>query len=156
MKYKKQITTSVLALSLLMVSSSVFAATNVVPQGAIVNHVETKAKETKETTRAKTKNSVTGIVSVVSADGTSFTVTVKNRKTSTTTSFDVQTTAATKITKDGKLTTMADVALNTKVIVSGKVDSTTNTISATKVRLVTKKVVMSPLKVNKIAATKTN
>ncbi|MCX6755454.1 MAG: hypothetical protein NT068_02860 [Candidatus Nomurabacteria bacterium] len=151
MKYKKQITTSVLALSLLMVSSSAFAATNVVPQGATVNHVETKAKET---THAKTK--VTGVVSVVSADGASFTVTVKNRKTNTTTSFDVQTTAATKFTKDGKLATMADVALNTKVIVSGKVDSTANTISANKVRLVTKKVAMNPSKESKIDKTKTN
>ena len=145
MKYKKQITTSVLALSLLMVGSSAFASMPTA-QDTKINQVVTKKVDAVK----HIKNKITGTVSAVSADGTSFTVTVKNRKTNTTTSFDVQTTATTKFTKDGKLATMANVTLNTKVIVSGKIDIATNTISATKVRLVTKKISANTLMQNKV------
>jgi hypothetical protein len=85
---------------------------------------------------------VMGKVSAV--DGSSFTVQTNGRmrgpqSTSTTaTVFTVNTTATTVFTKDGAIATLADVVSGAEVSVSGTINATAKTVSATSVNVMTK------------------
>ncbi len=138
MKYKKQIATGALALSLLVSGSSVFAAS---PQDlGIKNSQPTYQrqngtnKNTNNPLKAKKKKTVVGTITAIS--GTSFTMEIKNKKTKVVTSEDVITDSTTVIRKNGTKVAMADLAVGQKVIVAGKLDKTTNTIMAKTVKIV--------------------
>jgi len=132
MKYKKQIATSALALSLLIGGSSVFAAT---PQDlGIKNTHLVYQKQNKDTKRVKTRRkNVVGIISAINSTG--FIVEVKNAKTNKTSSVDVKTDIATSYRKNGVKASAIDLAVGQKVVVVGSLDKTTNIITAVKVTI---------------------
>ncbi|MEI6581077.1 MAG: hypothetical protein WCO07_02815 [bacterium] len=136
MKYKKQIATGALALSLLVGGSSVFAAT---PQDlGIKNSQPTYQKQNKNIKNVKIKKSNNTVGTIASINNTGFIIDVKNIKLKTTSSIDVKTDTSTTYTKDGIKATASDLAIGQKVIVIGSFDKTTNTITAKKVKIVTK------------------
>lgn len=138
MKYKKQIATGALALSLMVGGSSIFAAT---PQDLGIKRVQqTYQKQNKNnksaTVLTKANSNIIGTVSAI--NGTGFTVDVKNIKTKTTLSTDVKTDAGTVYTKNGMKATASDLAVGQKVIVVGTLDKTTNIVTAKQVKIVIK------------------
>ena len=137
MKYKKQIATSALALSLLVIGSSVYAAT---PQDVGVKVVQSsQQKQNKVVKEVKNKKSnIVGTVSNISSTG--FTVDVKNIKTKIVTPFDVKTDATTVYKKNGIVSSASDLAVGQKVTVVGFLDKTTNIIDAKQVRIIVIKV----------------
>lgn len=142
MKYKKQIATGALALSLLVGGTSVFAAT---PQDLGVKSVQkTYQKESKTKTATTKKSTEVGTVSALT--GTGFTLDVKNLKTKVTTSVDVKTDASTVYKKDGASAVATDLVSGQKVIVTGTLDKTTNTLTAKTVKIVTKAEVAKKVK----------
>ena len=131
MKYKKQIATGALAISLLVGGSSVFAAT---PQDLGIKNTQQvyqKANKTSKKTLGKSKT--VGIVGSIS--GLGFTLEVKNLKNKTTSSIDVNTNTGTTYSKNGITATATDLALGQKVIVVGTLDKTTNIITAKTVKI---------------------
>jgi hypothetical protein len=150
MKYKKQIATGALALSLLVGGSSVFASS---PQDLGIKKVQQtyqkQSKHSKEI-RIKKKNNTVGVVS--SINNTGFLIDVKNIKAKTTSSIEVKTDATTIYSKNGKVATAADLVSGQKVIVVGTLDKATNILTAQKVKIVTKVAVVH--KVKKVAKTK--
>jgi hypothetical protein len=139
MKYKKQIATSALALSLLLVGgSSVFAATlqdlGVKKAQPTYQKQEKKSKDIKVKNTAKSSN--TGTVLAINDSG--FTLDVKNIKTKTTSSIDVKTDSSTVYTKNGVSAAVSDLATGQKVIVSGTLDKTANTVLAKTVKIIVK------------------
>lgn len=147
MKYKKQIATGALAISLLVGGSSVFAAT---PQDlGIKNTHPTYQKQNKNPKIKKNigKSNIVGTVEAIS--GTGFTVNVKNMKNKTTSSIDVVTDSSTTYKKDGLNATIADLAVGQKVIVAGTLDKTTNILTAKTVKIITKVAIVKKVKKNK-------
>jgi hypothetical protein len=140
MKYKKQIATGALALSLLVGGSSIFAAS---PQDLGIKNVQSVyQKQNKSNKNLKINNqgksSVVGTVGMISSAG--FTVDVKNMKTNVTSSVDVKTNAGTVYSKNGVSVKVSGLALGQKVIVSGNLDKNTNILTAKTVKIaVTKK-----------------
>ena len=65
-----------------------------------------------------------------------FTLEMKNLKTKTTSSVDVQTDAGTVYSKNGLPALASDLALGQKVIVVGNLDKTTNILIAKTVKIV--------------------
>lgn len=146
MKYKRQIATGALALSLLIGGSSVFAAS---PQDlGIKNAPSNYQKSGDSTKKGKTggRKSIIGTVGAVSDTG--FTVEVKNAKTKISTSTDVTTNTATQYSKNGMTATASLVVVGEKVIVGGTTNKTTGIIAAKTVKIV-------PNVVAKIHKTKT-
>ncbi|MCX6753034.1 MAG: DUF5666 domain-containing protein [Candidatus Nomurabacteria bacterium] len=129
MKYKRHITTGVLAISLLVGGSSAFAA--MPNQDRVSTHISTKGITNNK------KSSIVGVVTAISKNG--FTVTTNN-KLKNKISFDVQTNDLTKFVKDKKQVTSTEIALNQKIIVFGNIDAVSNTIVATKVKKKKKKI----------------
>jgi hypothetical protein len=140
MKYKKQIATGALAISLLVGGSSVFAAS---PQDlGIKNSHPTYQKQNKHNRdfkpKHKNKGNIVGTVGAINSSG--FTIEVINRKTKVASSVDIATSTGTVYKKNGLDATISDLAVGQKVIVSGKVDKTTNILTAKTVRIVTQKI----------------
>ncbi len=137
MKYKKQIATGALALSLLVSGSSVFAAT---PQDlGIKNGQSTYQKQNKNDKSLKIKSnkrksSTVGTISALNSTG--FIIEVKNVKTKVVSSVDVETNASTTYRKNGVKVVVSDIAIGQKVIVVGNLDKTTNIITAKTVKIV--------------------
>ena len=133
MKYKKQIATGALAISLLVGGSSVFAAT---PQDLGIKNVQSiYQKQNKNNKNLKIKNNIVGTIGSLNSDG--FTVGVKNMKTKVSSSYDVKTNTLTSYIKNGVSATFADLAVGQKVIVSGDLDKTTSIVTAKTVKMVT-------------------
>jgi len=148
MKYKKQIATGALAISLLVGGSSVFAAT---PQDLGIKNVQsTYQKQSKNNKNLKVKNkvksNVIGTIGAVNSNG--FTVEIKNMKTKAVSSVDVKTDASTLYSKNGISTTVSDLVVGQKVIVAGDLDKTINIVTAKTVKIVTKSITASKNKNN--------
>jgi Domain of unknown function (DUF5666) len=136
MKYKRQIATGALALSLLIGGSSVFAAT---PQDLGIKKlppVYQKQSKNSKSVKVKSKGNSNIVGAISSINGSSFMVDIKNIKAKTTTSVDVSTNSLTTYSKNGITATVSDLAVGQKVIVVGTLDKTTNTITAKKVKIV--------------------
>ncbi|MCX6752505.1 MAG: hypothetical protein NTZ87_03355 [Candidatus Nomurabacteria bacterium] len=136
MKYKKQIATGALAISLLVGGSNVFAST---PQDLGIKNIQSiyqKQNKDNKNQKAKSnlKNNVVGTVGAINGSG--FTVEVKNKKTKITSSTDISTNALTKYSKNGVKVTLSDLAGGQKVIVVGTLDKTTNILTAKTVKIV--------------------
>jgi len=132
MKYKKQIATSALAISLLVGGSSVFAAT---PQDLGIKNVQKiYQKQNNSKVKIKKQNNIIGVVYALTSTG--FTINVKNLKTKVTSSVDVKTGISTIYTKNGMVANILDIISGQKVIVVGNLDKTTNTITAKTVKIV--------------------
>jgi len=137
MKYKKQIATGALAFSLLIGGSSVFAAT---PQDLGIKKMQPsyqKQSKVNKKVKGKKENNIIGTIGAINGNSTGFVVEIKNLKTKTTSSVDVSTNAKTIYTKNGMVSTVADLAVGEKVIVVGNLDKTTNIITAKTVKIVT-------------------
>lgn len=134
MKYKKQIATGALAISLLVSGTNVFAAS---PQDLGIKNIQQIYQKQNKNLKAKNqgKANTVGIISTISGSG--FTIEVTNMKTKITSSVDVVTNASTVCTKNGIKTTVADLAVGQKVIVTGNSDKTTSILTAKKVKIVT-------------------
>jgi hypothetical protein len=139
MKYKKQIATGALAISLLVGGTNVFAAT---PQDlGIKNTQSTYQKQNKNSKSVKVKNKITksNIVGTISAiNNNGFTLDVKNAKTKITSSVEVKTDTVTIYSKNGIKATVSDLATGQKVIIIGSLDKTTNILNAKMVKIVAK------------------
>ena len=137
MKYKKQIATGALAFSLLIGGSSVFATT---PQDLGIKKMQPsyqKQSKVNKNVKGKKENNIIGTIGAINSNSTGFVVEIKNLKTKTTSSVDVSTNAKTIYTKNGMVSTVADLAVGEKVIVVGNLDKTTNIITAKTVKIVT-------------------
>jgi hypothetical protein len=135
-KYKKQIVTGAIALSLLISGSSVFAATPQdlgIKKSANTYQKQIGIKQVK--TGVKKQNSIVGAVSTI--NGLDFTIDVKNLKTKVISSIDVQTNTSTTFSKNGVSATISDLAVGQKVIITGTLDKTTNILTAKKVKITT-------------------
>ena len=131
MKYKNQIATGVLAFSLLISGTNVFAAT---PQDLGIKNSQQAPKQNKKVKIKKSgKSNVVGTISSITSSG--FMVDVKNIKTKTTTSVDVITTSTTTYSKNGVSAKVSDLLVGQKVIVIGTLDKTTNIITAKTVKI---------------------
>ena len=135
-KYKKQIVTGALALSLLVGGSSIFAAS---PKDlGIKNPQPTYQRQNKGNKNLKVvnkgKRNIVGTISAIS--GVGFTVEIKNIKTKAVSSVDVKTNTGTKYSKNGIVANVADLTLGQKVVVIGALDKTTNVINAKQVKIV--------------------
>jgi hypothetical protein len=133
MKYKKQLATGALALSLLVGGSSVFAVT---PQDLGIKNVQRIYQKQNKNKVILNKNNTVGTISALTSTG--FTVNVTNMKNKTTSSIDVVVDTSTVYKKDGLPAKIADLAVGQKVIVSGVLDKTTNILTAKTVKIVTK------------------
>ena len=131
MKYKKNIATGVLAFSLLVSGTNVFAAT---PQDLGIKSTSQAYQKTNKTSKKTLgKSKTVGIVGSIS--GLGFTLEVKNLKNKTTSSIDVNIDSGTTYSKNGIVATAADLATGQKVIVTGTLDKTTNIITAKTVKI---------------------
>ena len=131
MKYKKHIATGVLAFSLLISGTNVFAAT---PQDLGIKNSQQAPKQNKKVKIKKSgKNNVVGTISSISSSG--FMVDVKNAKAKTTSSIDVLTTSTTTYSKNGVSAKISDLLVGQKVIVVGTLDKATNIITAKTVKI---------------------
>lgn len=138
MKYKKQIVTGALAISLLVGGSNVFAATS---QDLGIKKVQqTYQKQNKNNRNLKVKNkgrsNTIGTIEAISSTG--FTVKVKNIKTKISSSVDVRTDARTIYSKNGITALASNLSVGQKVIVIGNLDQATNILTAKIVKIVTK------------------
>ncbi len=138
MKYKKQIATGALAISLLIGGSSVFAET---PQDlGIKNIPPTYQKQNKNNRNLKIKNKekskMVGTISALTNVG--FILNIKNLKNKTTSSIDVKTDTSTIYSKNGISALFSDLSVGQKIIVVGNLDKTTNILIAKTVKIVTK------------------
>jgi hypothetical protein len=136
MKYKKHIATGVLAFSLLISGSNVFAST---PKDIGIKNVQpTYQKQNKNNKNLKIKNTgknnTVGTISAISNTG--FTVNVKNMKTKITSSVDVKTDIGTGYSKNGINAKVSDLSTGQRVIVIGDLDKTTNILTAKTVKIV--------------------
>jgi hypothetical protein len=140
MKYKKHIATGALALSLLVSGSSVFAAT---PQDlGIKNSQPTYQRQNKNNKflvniKKRGMGNTVGVISAI--NGTDFTLEVKNLKTKVITSEDIKTNNSTTYRKNGVKVLATDLAVGQRVIVIGKLDKTTNILTAKTIKIVVKK-----------------
>ena len=156
MKYKKQLATGALALSLLVSGSSVMAFS---PQDLGIKNVQkTYQKQNKSNSKMmgfRKGNNLVGTVSALTSTG--FTVNIINMKTKVASSVDVVTNTATVYKKDGLNAVAGDLQVGQKVIVVGTLDKTTNILTAKKVKIITK-VPLLKEKINKVEnmTTKTN
>ena len=143
MKYKKQIATSALAISLLVGGSPVFATT---PEDLGIKNIQSiyqkqnrNSNNVKVRNKKRNNNSVVGTIGAI--NGTGFTVNIKNLKTKTAYSADVITGASTLYKKDGTSATARELSVGQKVMVAGIVagisDKATNILTAKIVKIST-------------------
>ena len=143
MKYKRQIATSALAISLLVGGSPVFATT---PEDLGIKNIQSiyqkqnrNSNNVKVRNKKRNNNSVVGTIGAI--NGTGFTVNIKNLKTKTAYSADVITGASTLYKKDGTSATARELSVGQKVMVAGIVagisDKATNILTAKIVKIST-------------------
>lgn len=138
MKYKKQIVTGALAISLLVGGSSVFAAT--VKDLGIKNTQSIYQKQNKNSkVKNEARNKIVGTITAINSTGSGFTIGIKNMKTKTTLPLDIKTNIRTIYSKDGLKATISDLAIGQKVIVVENLDKITNILVARTVKIVTNK-----------------
>ena len=138
MKYKKQITTGVLAFALIVSGTTVFALTPTQGSNSQITDIGNQdGKHSKQGRIFKSKKSHQIVGTILAINGNKFTIEVKNKKINTVDSFEINTIATTKFMKDGKVSTLSDLASGAKVIVSGQVDANAKTVIANKVKIVT-------------------
>lgn len=138
MKYKKQLATGALALSLLVGGSTIYAAS---PQDLGIKSVgkfyqKYNKNREREGMELRKQNNTIGVIEALTSPG--FTVSVTNRKTKIAYSVDVKTDATTIYKKDGLEASLPDLSVGQKVIVQGPLDKTTNILNAKKVKIITK------------------
>ncbi|MFA5934822.1 MAG: hypothetical protein WC827_02995 [Candidatus Paceibacterota bacterium] len=136
MKYKKQIATGVLTLSLLVGGSFVFAET--LRDLGIKNFQFNYQKNNKDNKKVKNikRNNTIGIVSSINENG--FILETKNIKNKEVSSIDIKTDASTIYNKNGLEAKASNLTTGQKVIITGTIDKTANTIIAQKIRIITK------------------
>jgi len=134
MKYKKQIATGALAISLLVGGSSVFAST---PRdlGIKKEHQVYQKQDKNIKVRHKGRRNTVGTIASINSSG--FMVEVRNKKTGVVSSVEVKANASTVYQKNGIETTISDLAVGQKVVVVGNLDKTTNIVTAKAVKIVT-------------------
>lgn len=132
MKYKKHIATGVLAFSLLISGTNVFAAT---PQDLGIKNTTQTLKQNKNLKIKKTgKSNLVG--TIASINDTSFVIDIKNAKTKISSSIDVSINGNTTYSKNGVSVSVSDLLIGQKVIVVGSLDKTTNILTAKTVKIV--------------------
>jgi hypothetical protein len=133
MKYKKHIATGALAISLLVGSSPVLAAT---PQDLGIKNIQyLYQKQNRNLKISKEgRRTVVGIITMMNDAG--FILEIKNKRTNAISSMDINTNSSTRYKKNGNVATFADLELGQKVIVTGKLDKTTNIVNAKNIRIV--------------------
>lgn len=141
------ITTSVIATSFAIVGTA-FAATGMPHdiarrKNAHPTHVGDKARGLRERNATKGSNFVTNphyVGNITSLSGADFVIQghghSKGQATSTTITYNVNTTPATVYMKNGKLDSLTDLAVGKMVMVAGTLDVSTNTITATGVNMI--------------------
>jgi len=136
MKYKKQLATGALAISLLVGGSSVFAST---PRdlGIKKDHQIYQRQDKNAGMKHRWRRNTVG--TVASINGSSFMVEIKNRKTGVVSSAEVKTNTSTAYQKNGIDASASDLAVGQKVVVVGNLDKTTNIMTAKAVKIVTLK-----------------
>lgn len=137
MKYKKQLATGALALSLLVSGSTIYAngPQDLGIKGAGNYQKQNKTKE-KEGLELRKQNNIVGTVG--SLNSTGFTVNIINRKTKVASSVDVVTNSTTTYRKDGLSALATDLLVGQKVVVLGTFDKTANILTAKTVKIITK------------------
>ena len=135
MKYKKHIATGVLALSLLLGGSSAFAEMPKELGKGTISPIYQKQSRGFENHLKVKRNNLVGNISVINSNG--FTIEIKNRKTKQISSVDVITDSTTIYKKNGLNATASDLVVGQKVIIKGVEDKTNNSITASKVHIVT-------------------
>ena len=137
MKYKKQLATGALALSLLVSGSTIYAS-NLQDLGLknVGNYQKQNKGKEKGGLELRKQNNVVGTVGSLTSTG--FTINVINMKTKVASSVDVVTNISTTYKKDGLSATAKDLLIGQKVVVLGTIDKTTNILTAKTVKIVTK------------------
>ena len=137
MKYKKQLATGALALSLLIGGSTIYAVS---PQDLGIKNVGNYQKQNKGKEKGRLElrkqNNVVGTIGSLTSTG--ITVNIINMKTKVASSVDVVTNIATTYKKDGLSASVIDLSVGQKVVVLGTLDKTTNILTAKTVKIVTK------------------
>ena len=123
MKYKKHLATGALAISLLLGGYPVYS-------DAATLHKPYKYSQIV----LKKQHTTVGVVSLI--DNAGFTLDVKNLKTKQMISIDVKTDSSTMYNKNGLATTVSDLLVGQKVIVTGDYNKVSNIITAKKVKIV--------------------
>ena len=136
MKYKKHIATGVLAFSLLVSGTNVFAAT---PQDLGIKNVQSSTHQ-KQNKNLKIKNTSKNkeVGTISSINGSLFMIDVTNVKTKVASSVDVETNTSTTYSKNGVTVEASLLSVGQKVIVVGTLDKTTNILTAKTVKMVAK------------------
>ncbi|MEN9604372.1 MAG: hypothetical protein RJB39_57 [Candidatus Parcubacteria bacterium] len=137
MKYKRRIVTGAIALSLL-VGGPTFAASG----GQAAAHITRSAEHASRRDQFKNiKNKANHVVGAVTGiNGTVITFVTqagKNSLGAKTVSIDVQTNSHTTFEKNGLAATFKDIVVGQKIIVTGSIDATSQTITARKVKIAT-------------------
>ena len=135
MKYKKQIATGALALSLFVGGSSVYASYKDL---GIKDVQQTYQKQNKDKEKIEYKKQQKKVGTVFSVSSNGFVIDIKNLKTKTLTPIDVKIDDSTLYKKDGLDVNFSALESGQKVIVVGDLDKTTNTLIAKKVNIITK------------------
>ena len=135
MKYKKQIVTGALALSLFVGGSSVYASYKDL---GIKDVQQTYQKQNKDKEKIEYKKQQKKVGTVFSVSSNGFVIDIKNLKTKTLTPIDVKIDDSTLYKKDGLDVNFSALESGQKVIVVGDLDKTTNTLIAKKVNIITK------------------
>jgi hypothetical protein len=131
MKYKRQLATGALAVSLLVGGSTIFAAT---PQDLGIKNGQAIYQKQNKSNKNIRRYSVVGIISTLNDTG--FILEVKNKKTKGDSSIDVGINSETVFKKNGLPATKTDLAVGQKTIISGNLDEITNLITARTVKIV--------------------
>ena len=121
MKYKKQIATGALAISLFMGGNPAYAS---VPNRKYVQNI----------TLAKNFSTV-GFVSSVTGSG--FILNIRNKKNNGTTTIDVLVPTNIIVKKDGATALYSDLTTGQKAVVTGSFDKSTKVLTAKSVKIVT-------------------
>ena len=133
MKYKKHIATGVLAFSLLVSGTNVFAAS---PQDLGIKNVQSVYQKQNKNLKVKTAGKSKNVGTIGSITNTGFTLEVKNLKTKISSSIDVNTSVGTTYSKNGIKVDSSLLSVGQKVIVVGTLDKTTNILTAKTVKIV--------------------
>jgi len=132
MKYKKHIATGVLAFSLLVSGTNVFAAT---PQDLGIKSTDQVYQKQNKNSNVKTAGKSKIVGTVGSINNTGFVLEIKNKKTKIVSSQDISISPTTTYSKNGIAATLSDMTVGQKVIVIGTLDKPTNILTAKNVKI---------------------
>ncbi|MFA6301281.1 MAG: hypothetical protein WC609_02940 [Candidatus Paceibacterota bacterium] len=133
MKYKKHIATGALAISLLVGGTPILAAT---PQDLGIKNIQYLHQKQNKNFKIHKEGRRNIVGTITMMNDTGFIMEIKNVKTNTISSVDVNTDTLTKYAMNGTIATYSDLRVGQKVIVAGKLDKATNIINAKRVRIV--------------------